>query len=178
MAGRRLSPEERASWARLAQSVRAYRAAPSPLPPEPPPAPALPPPKKLTPSPVLRPLPQPARRPAPVLDDRWEKQIKRGALVPDMAIDLHGHTLSAAHARLDQALATARLRDVRVLLVVTGKPRPAREMGTSGQRGAIRAEIPHWLQCSPHADAIASVRTAHPRHGGEGALYIILRRKK
>lgn len=128
--------------------------------------------------PALAPLPQPARKPAPVLDDRWEKQIKRGALVPEMTIDLHGHSLSAAHVRLDQALAAARAHDVRILLVVTGKPRPARENGAVGQRGAIRAEIGHWLDSSPHADAIASVRPAHPRHGGSGALYIILRRKK
>lgn len=127
---------------------------------------------------MLPTLRQPARPPAAVLDDRWEKQIKRGALAPEMAIDLHGHSLSAAHVQLDRALAEARMRDVRVLLVVTGKPRKMADHGGTGQRGAIRAEIGHWLDSSPHADAIASVRTAHPRHGGEGALYIILRRKK
>ncbi len=178
MAGRRLSAEERALWARLAQSVRPYRAISAPARPEAPPSPPLPAPQSLTRAPILPALPQPARRPAAVLDNGWEKQIKRGALVPDMAIDLHGHSLSAAHTRLDQALAAARMHDVRVLLVVTGKPRAAREMGAGGQRGAIRAEISRWLDSSPHADAIASVRTAHPRHGGDGALYIILRRKK
>lgn len=179
MAARRLSPEERALWGRLAQTVRAYRPAVPLTKPELPVAtPPKPAPKSLTRMPALPTLPQPARKPAPVLDDRWEKQIKRGALVPEMTIDLHGHSLSAAHVRLDQALAAARSREVRVLLVVTGKPRPAREGGATGQRGAIRAEIGHWLDSSPHADAIASVRPAHPRHGGSGALYIILRRKK
>ncbi|GLI97275.1 Smr/MutS family protein [Sphingobium sp. BS19] len=179
MAGRRLSAEERTLWARLAQSVRPYRTGASISTPE---VASAPPPKmathSLTHSPVLPLLPQPARRPAAVLDDRWEKQIKRGALAPEMAIDLHGHSLSAAHVRLNQALASARGQDVRILLVVTGKPRANRENGGSGQRGAIRAEINHWLDTSPHADAIASVRSAHPRHGGDGALYIILRRKK
>lgn len=107
-----------------------------------------------------------------MLDGSWERQIRQGRLAPDIAIDLHGHSLSAAHARLDQALASARAQGMRVLLIVTGKPR-GRETG----RGAIRAEIGHWLQASPHADAIASVRTAHPRHGGDGALYVILRRR-
>ena len=165
-------------WARLAQSVRPYRALSAPSRPEAPPSPPLPAPQSLTRAPILPALPQPARRPTAVLDNGWEKQIKRGALMPEMAIDLHGHSLSAAHARLDQALAAARMRNVRVLLVVTGKPRAERETGMGGQRGAIRAEITHWLDSSPHADAIASVRTAHPRHGGDGALYIILRRKK
>lgn len=179
MAGRRLSAEERTLWARLAQSVRPYRTSVSPALPETPSAP-LPKtkPQTLTRTPVLPPLPQPARRPAAVLDDRWEKQIKRGALAPEMAIDLHGHSLSAAHVRLNHALASARAQGVRILLVVTGKPRATQENGGSGQRGAIRAEITHWLDTSPHADAIASVRSAHPRHGGDGALYIILRRKK
>jgi DNA-nicking Smr family endonuclease len=67
---------------------------------------------------------------------------------------------------------------MRVLLVVTGRPRKALENHESSSRGAIRAEIGHWLAASPHAAMIASVRTAHPRHGGAGALYIILRRKR
>jgi len=65
---------------------------------------------------------------------------------------------------------------VRILLVVTGKPRPDR-IAPHG-RGAIRAEIGHWLESSPVADRIASVRSAHPRHGGDGALYVILRRER
>ena len=51
-------------------------------------------------------------------------------------------------------------------------------MGGQLMRGAIRAEIGDWLALSGYADAIASVRIAHPRHGGRGALYVILRRKK
>jgi DNA-nicking Smr family endonuclease len=179
MAGRRLTVEERALWARLAQSVRPYRATKA----EPQPAadakpPSIPAVKSLTQTPMPLPQQQPARRPAAVLDGRWEKQIKSGALAPEMAIDLHGHSLAAAHVRLNQALAQARSHDVRVLLVVTGKPRQTKENSGSSKRGAIRAEISHWLDSSPHADTIASVRTAHPRHGGDGALYIILRRNK
>ncbi len=95
-----------------------------------------------------------------------------------MSIDLHGHSLAAAHSRLSQALATAWTRDVRVLLVVTGKPPKTASAGAGSRRGAIRGEIGHWLETSSYADRIASVRIAHQRHGGEGALYIILRRKK
>jgi DNA-nicking Smr family endonuclease len=62
----------------------------------------------------------------------------------------------------------------RVLLLITGKP-PTKER--SG-RGAIRAAVGDWLAASPHAGDIAAVRNASPRHGGAGALYIVLRRRR
>jgi DNA-nicking Smr family endonuclease len=100
-----------------------------------------------------------------------------GRLVPDLSVDLHGLNLAAAHLRLDRLLGEAIMSDARVLLVVTGKPRSHRPLpGENGKRGAIRAEIGDWLARSPYAGRIASVRAAHLRHGGEGALYIILRR--
>ncbi len=113
-----------------------------------------------------------------MLDSGWERRIRSGAISPDMSIDLHGHTLAAAHAQLNQAIAQGLSRDARVLLVVTGKPPKSAAAGASSRRGAIRHEIGHWLETSPYADRIASVRVAHPRHGGDGALYLILRRKK
>jgi DNA-nicking Smr family endonuclease len=112
-----------------------------------------------------------------MLDSSWEKRIRGGAIIPDISIDLHGHSLAAAHVRLDQAIASALARRARVLLVVTGKPRKGAGEPGRAQRGAIRAEIGHWLEKGRHADRIASVRVAHPRHGGDGALYIILRRQ-
>lgn len=114
-----------------------------------------------------------------MLDDGWERRITNGTLTPEMSVDLHGHTLETAHRRLNQTLAAAVASGVRVLLVVTGNPRPApTDVHGVRTRGAIRAEIGDWLALSGYADAIASVRTAHPRHGGQGALYIILRRRK
>ena len=113
-----------------------------------------------------------------MLDSGWERRIRNGNLVPDMSIDLHGHSLAAAHALLNQALAAAWTRDARILLVVTGKPPKTAFSGGISRRGAIRGEIGHWLETSSYADRIASVRIAHQRHGGDGALYVILRRKK
>jgi len=189
MAGRRLSPEERQIWSKLAQSVRPLekrrpersvaagaeeRAVDLPL--VSPPRkvkgriPAIPAPKAVLP---------PPRTPVAMLDDAWERRITGGTIVPEMSVDLHGHTLAAAHSRLNQMLGMAIARGVRVLLVVTGNPRPAPANPHEPRtRGAIRSEIGDWLALSGHADAIASVRTAHPRHGGKGALYIILRRRK
>ena len=67
----------------------------------------------------------------------------------------------------------------RVLLLITGKPRPSDDYAARGhRRGAIRAKVLDWLAAGPHASRIAAVRPAHPRHGGAGALYIVLRRPR
>jgi DNA-nicking Smr family endonuclease len=117
---------------------------------------------------------KPAPPPPDTLDGGWDRRLRRGAILPDRTIDLHGHTLSTAHAALEHALARAVADEVRVLLVVTGKP----PKGDEKRRGLIRASIGDWLAHSSHASRIAAVRNAHPRHGGAGALYLILRRKR
>lgn len=179
MAARRLSPEELAIWARLARTVSPLegKSVPAAVAEE---APAIAMARVMAaPGAAVIPLrPQPKRAPTPVLDNSWERRVGNGTLAPDAVIDLHNHTLDAAHARLNQALGAAVAKGQRVLLVVTGNPRPA-HIGPVGHkgRGAIRAEIGDWLALSGHAEQIASVRTAHPRHGGKGALYVILRRR-
>lgn len=177
MARRHLSKEEQALWAALTDSVRPLRPGARPsLPPTPPTGRIVE--TRLTATHLPPVSPVPARTPAAMLDSSWERRIRNGTLTPDMSIDLHGHSLSAAHARFNQTLTTALARDVRVLLVITGKPPKKAGVGEASRRGAIRGEISHWLETSAHADRIASVRMAHPRHGGDGALYVILRRRK
>jgi len=108
------------------------------------------------------------------LDAGWDRRLRRGLVAPERTIDLHGHTLASAHAALETAIAGAVAADIRVLLVVTGRPpRP----GAPG-RGLIRAAIPDWLAASGWSSRIAAVRNAHPRHGGAGALYLVLRRRR
>ena len=126
--------------------------------------------------PRAKPIPPP-RAPANTLDGGWDKRIAKGMIMPDSSIDLHGHTLASAHALLDQGLDRAIQRGDRVLLLVTGKP-PRPESERPHARGAIRAAVADWIGASRHADAIAAVRGAHPRHGGQGALYLVLRRGK
>ena len=185
MARRLLTPEERALWSRLTSSVTPLRRTRPGKPPELPSqeefAAAIDAPPKQkgrVPPPRALPTPPPPAPVAavPVLDGSWEKRIRSGRIIPDHSIDLHGLNLAAAHVRLECALGDALSRGWRVLLVVTGKPRPAPAPGETRRRGAIRAEIGDWLTRSAHAHRIASVRQAHPRHGGEGALYVILRR--
>ena len=178
MVGRRqLSAEESALWARVAATVRAFggkRAAPAAAPTE-----SVPPPVPVGPE-VRRPGLAPARvagRPSPdTLDGGWDRRLARGVVAPERTIDLHGHTLASAHDALDHALERAIADDVRVLLVVTGRPPRADAEGR--KRGLIRGAIGDWLASSRHAGRIAAVRNAHPRHGGAGALYLVLRRRR
>ncbi|WP_414714075.1 Smr/MutS family protein [Sphingomonas sp.] len=114
-------------------------------------------------------------RSANTLDGSWDRQLSRGLVAPESAIDLHGHSLASAYDRLDRGLEQAIAQGDRVLLLVTGKP-PRAESERPHVRGAIRAAVGDWLAGSRHAGRIAAVRNAHPRHGGSGALYIVLRR--
>ena len=183
MSRRRLSPEEKALWQKLTRTVTPLRRV-RPRPAAEPAsvedfAQAIDKPRikgRVPPERVQTPPPAPRPAPVPVLDGSWERKIRSGQLAPDISVDLHGLNLAAAHARLERLLGDAADHGWRVLLVVTGKPRPAPLPGEARKRGAIRAEIGDWLARSPQAHRIASVRQAHPRHGGDGALYIILRR--
>ncbi|PZU07433.1 Smr/MutS family protein [Sphingomonas sp.] len=180
MRERRLTAEERGLWARVAATVRPLgrierrEAGMPPVPEDVVPMPAAPAARVSAP----RPAPAAAAKamPGETLDGGWDKRLARGLVAPDRSIDLHGHHLAGAHAALEQALARAIADGTRLLLVVTG--RPPRRGDIEPRRGLIRASIGDWLALSPYAGRIAAVRNAHPRHGGAGALYVVLRRKR
>jgi DNA-nicking Smr family endonuclease len=112
------------------------------------------------------------------LDSSWERKIARGGLDPDFSLDLHGSGLDQAYVRLMHGMAQARAMGARVVLVVTGKPRPTEAADRGTARGAIRAKIIDWLGASEHAGSIAAIRGAHKRHGGQGALYVVLKKRR
>ena len=112
------------------------------------------------------------------LDAGWERKLAKAVLQPDFTLDLHGHTVAAAHARLDSGLGQAVALGGRLVLVITGRPRPVEAADRGTARGAIRAKVLDWLALGPHASRIAAVRPAQRRHGGAGALYVVLRRPK
>ena len=114
-------------------------------------------------------------RNANTLDGHWDRRIDKGGIVPDVSVDLHGSGLAGAYARLDGALEQAIAQQMKVVLLVTGKPR-THERATGEGRGAIASVVRDWLAASRHSGSIAAVRGAHPRHGGTGALYIVLKR--
>lgn len=107
------------------------------------------------------------------LDGGWDRRLRRGSVEPDRIIDLHGHSLDSAWATIDRGLERAISRGERLVVLITGH---ARAGDPPLARGRIRAAVDDWLASSRHAGAIASVRGAHPRHGGGGSLYVILRR--
>ena len=189
------APDGHALWQRVAETVRPLkgRGSKSPLPageregPKP----------KAWEGEGMRQTPRPARLPSPshrvaagpslspkgrgiqdTLDGGWDRRLRRGVVAPDMTIDLHGHTLLSAQAELEAGLASAILRGARLILLVTGRAPRAGGERIDGRpvRGAIRASVGDWLHGSRHAGHVAAVRNAHPRHGGAGALYIVLRR--
>lgn len=172
---RRLTPDEQRLWARVVETVRPLDGARLS---EPPPAvaEAAPAPK---PAAVRAKPPAPVAKARPVpgttLDGGWDRRLARGAVGPDAVLDLHGHNLATAYELLDRRLGDAIAGGARLLLLVTGKP-PGPERPV--KRGAIRAAVGDWLAASRHAGNIAAVRNAHPRHGGAGALYIVLRRRR
>ena len=167
---RRLSAEETALWRRVVESVTPMHGslpekAATPDAPAKPVAKVTVQPKAVTPAKKAT--------PGTTLDGSWDRKLARGLVQPDRSLDLHGHNLSTAWALLDRKLGEAVADGARVLLLITGKP-PSDKSG----RGAIRAAVGDWLASSPYAGDIAAVRNASPRHGGAGALYIVLRRRR
>lgn len=185
---RGLSEEEREAWARLAESVVPMPGKNMPSRPHPGPrsgetskakpkvsAPSR---AKANPRPTALPAPAPASRRAfnSQLDGRWNRKLKAGQISPDYTLDLHGHSLDGAYERVMSGLDQARAMGARLVLVIAGRERPVDPADRGQSRGAIRAKLLDWLAASRHADAIAAIRRAHIRHGGEGALYLILSR--
>lgn len=171
---RRLHPDERALWAQVAASVRPLPGRVLPV--------ATPVARAVVEQPAPRVEP-PKRTPAAnriavdaaTLDGGWDRKLRTGRLAPDLTVDLHGYTRDRAHALLTRCVVDAATGGARVLLVITGKG------GGSGDyadrpRGVIRASLRDWLQASELRPYIAALRPAHPRHGGGGAWYVILRR--
>ena len=180
-APRGLSAEEAEAWEKVAATVDPLHPRPSVAKPEAKQAPVLPKTIVLKPQqgrPPARLAPPPAPNPQNNLDSRWDKRLRTGAIQPDFTLDLHGHGLDAAYHRLMSGVAQARAMGARTILLVTGKPRPVDPADRGTKRGAIRAKVLDWLAASSHHSAIAAVRRAHIRHGGEGALYIVLRRER
>lgn len=186
---RGLSPEEAALWRRVAATVTPLHPKPFaapvaiappeaslPLPPPPKRIKGRVPPPRVVPTPVAAPV-----RPLTSngLDSTWDRKLTRGAIDPDVTIDLHGMTLGMAHDRLNGGIAQALAMGARVILLIAGKHRPHGDHDQRGERrGAIRAKLLDWLAASPHAGRIAAVRAAQPRHGGDGAVYIVLRKPR
>ena len=110
------------------------------------------------------------------LDRRLKQRLARGAETIDARIDLHGRTQSEAHGALLRFLRRAQADGAKVVLVITGKG-----AGTSDfahERGVLKRQVPHWLMLPEFRALVLGAEDAHAGHGGEGALYVRVRRPK
>jgi len=104
------------------------------------------------------------------LDKRTLMRLRRGLITPETQIDLHRHTQEEAHQLLDGFLAASQAKGRRCVLVITGKGYG------SGGAGVLRTMVPRWLNEQPNRRRVLAFCHAVPSHGGDGALYILLRR--
>jgi len=118
-------------------------------------------------------VPETVTRAPPEIDRKTWQRLGRGRLAPEARLDLHGMTLSEAHRALPSFLATAAARGRRLVLIITGKG----SGGPDTPRGVLRRQIPLWLRSPPLSQWVQELRPAHQKHGGDGALYVWLRRR-
>jgi DNA-nicking Smr family endonuclease len=135
-------------------------------------------PAPAAPAPRL-PVPHPAPPRPPGLapfDRRLKQKLARGREAIDATIDLHGLTQAEAHFALVRFLRNARAGGARLVLVITGKG--ARSDDFAADRGVLRRQVPLWLRSAELRDVVIGFDWAHAAHGGEGALYVRIRRKR
>jgi DNA-nicking Smr family endonuclease len=187
---RRLSEDEHKLWSGVTRSIAPLKRKPSgphhleaiPTPGErvPPPPPAR---RRAEPTPARHPAAKsaakPASKPAPPvvgLDRRQKQRLARGTESIDGRIDLHGKTQSEAHAALLGFLRHAQAAGARYVLVITGKGRAAGP--SSGEHGILKRQVPMWLRLPEFRPHVLAVEDAHAAHGGEGALYVRVRKPR
>lgn len=116
------------------------------------------------------------------IDRRTAQRFLRGRMVIDSRLDLHGMTRERAHKRLVSHLLRAHDLSHRCILVITGKgsrtQNTSEYIGVDSPPGILRNEVPHWLNMAPLRDIVLSFSHAKPWDGGEGALYILLKRHR
>ena len=189
--GRGVTPEEADLWAELTRTVEKAKAKPrvtsheqAPPPPAPKPRSEPKAPAHKSKSPLPPPSPKPSRPTVPLaeFDRRAVRQVASGRTPIDARLDLHGQRLREARGNLHAFLVACQARGARTVLVITGKGGAAGERdnlaGALGepQRGVLRRSVPQWLSDPELRTVVLSFTTASLRHGGEGALYVQLRK--
>ena len=190
MARRRLSEEERLLWETIAKTARPLKPRPKPKPAEhvetAKPAPPGKMAKRAKAPPAPSPMPVPAAlRPAHELshglsigiDKRQADRFRRGQTPIDGKIDLHGRTQQEAHDALRAFISRAHRAGKRCLLVITGKGMTTGGM-TAAKTGVLKQNVPRWLNEPGLRRHVLAFAFARPEHGGEGALYVLLKRER
>jgi DNA-nicking Smr family endonuclease len=178
---RGLSEEERALWESVAKQTKPLRKKPraakaqAASPDEEAPGAAKPAasPKPLSSAKIMR-APKPETPPLAPIGRRERSQLSRGRKEIDARLDLHGMTQTRAHRALSGFLQRAHSDGLTFVLVITGKGK----MGAESERGILRRQVPQWLSLPEFRALVVGFEEAHTGHGGEGALYVRIRRAK
>jgi len=100
------------------------------------------------------------------LDRRTVQRLKRGHIPIEARLDLHGMTQAEAHEALARFIARSHASGLRAVIVITGKS------------GVLHSAVPRWLEEGENRAHILGSSRAEAQHGGEGALYLLLRRQR
>jgi DNA-nicking Smr family endonuclease len=176
---RSLSEEERALWESVAKQTKPLRKKPRAAKAEA----AL----TFAEAPIIaksaiptKPLPlrtrvaKPDAPPLAPLGRRERSQLSRGRKEIDARLDLHGMTQTRAHRALSGFLQRAHHDGLTFVLIITGKGK----IGAESERGVLRRQVPQWLSLPEFRALVVGFEEAHIGHGGEGALYVRIRRAK
>ncbi|HET9715903.1 MAG TPA: Smr/MutS family protein [Pseudolabrys sp.] len=171
---RRLSPEERVLWTTITKTIAPLQKSASEGPPPPADSPPAPPSNLVQTKSVAQTFRKGGGPPALLpLGRRERARIARGNHRIEGRLDLHGLTQSEAHNALLRFLRAAMEREARLVLVITGKGGRR-----AGESGVLKTQVPRWLSLPEFRPLVIGFEIAHAAHGGEGALYIRVRRKK
>jgi len=118
------------------------------------------------------PPPELAHDRQPGMDKRMVQRLRRGKLAIEDRLDLHGLTQTEAHRALDDFLDDAYMTGKRLVIVITGKG-----LRPSGETGVLRRAVPRWLNEAPARAHVLGFSHAAPKDGGEGALYVRLKKR-
>ena len=123
------------------------------------------------------------RRNVPGLDKRSSERLRKGQMEIDGRLDLHGLTRAEAHRRLRSFITAAQIQGKRCILVITGKGSSAQKTDDAPfmapeKTGILREAVPKWLVAPDLRPLVIDIRTAQPKDGGSGALYVLLRRNR
>lgn len=115
----------------------------------------------------------------PDIDRKTGRKLKRGTKTPDARIDLHGMTMAQAHPVLTRFLFRAHQDGHRMVLVITGKGKDRDEAGPMPVPvGVLRTQLPHWVETPPLNQVVLRISVAFQTHGGTGAFYVFLRKRR
>lgn len=136
---------------------------------------------------TVRPVTPAGPPPLAGLDRRTSQKLSRGQVEAEARLDLHGHGREEARIALLRFVSSCRASGLRCVLVITGKGESpfsrhilhsSRYHEAAEHSGILRSALPVWLEEAAFRAEVASFQPAHPRHGGGGAFYLWLRKRK